>query len=183
MTGLVEAVRSDHRAILELVDRLEDSLARWPLGEKTARRTTRALVDIEARHEVAEARVLWPVVRDTMRELSLLQSVAQRQERDGRRLLRRLDRTAATDTGRVIGGKVVAAIRLHVAVEEAQILAALDTIIDPNVSASLGMVYAKVSARSPSRPHPSIPAIPGILALTSPLTRRADRVRDRLRLR
>lgn len=183
MTELVEAVRKEHREILQLVDRLEESYEKWPLGERAERKAIHELVALESRHEVAEAQVLWPVVRDTLRELSGVRAVAQGQERDGRRLLHRLHKTAGTDECRPLVPKVVQLIRLHVALEESQILTPLESDLSRNDSMSLGDVYERISAKSPTRPHPLTPAIPGVLAMAAPMARRADRLRDLLRLR
>lgn len=183
MTGLVEAVRREHREILELVDRLEESSHKWPLGERAERKAVHALVALESRHEVAETQVLWPVVRDALRNLSGVRAVAQGQEREGRRLLHRLHKTAGSEEAISLVPRVVELIRLHVALEETQILLPLESTLGPNDSMSLGEVFERISAKSPTRPHPLTPAIPGVLAVTAPVTRRADRLRDLLRLR
>lgn len=183
MTDLVEAVRREHRKVLELVDRLEETHAKWPLGERADRKTVHALVALESRHEVAEAQVLWPVVRDTLRELVEVKTVAQGQERDGRRMLHRLHKTAGSEESLPLVPQVAKLIRLHVALEESQILSPLESTLDPNDSIRLGQVFERISAKSPKRPHPLTPAIPGVLTVAGPMARRADRLRDFLRLR
>lgn len=183
MTGLVEAVRNEHREILELVDRLEKSSRKWPLGERAERKAVHALVALESRHEVAEAQVMWPVVRDALREMSGVRTVAQGQEREARRLLHRLHKTAGSEDSRPLVPKVVQSIRLHVALEEAQVLTPLESVLGRNDSSILGGIFERISAKSPTRPHPLTPAIPGVLALTGPVARKTDRLRDLLRLR
>lgn len=180
---MVEAVRAEHRKILELVDQMEESYEKWPLGERSDRKAVRALVALESRHEVAEARVLWPVVRDALREMSGVRALAQGQEREARRLLHRLHKTAGLEESRPLVPKVIESIRMHVALEERQVLTLLESTLSLNDSMSLGGVFERISTNSPTRPHPLTPAVPGVLAMAGPMARRADRLRDFLRLR
>lgn len=180
MTELVQAVRAEHRQILDLVDQLEKEYEKLAVA---GRKAIRRLVALESRHEVAEAQVLWPVVRDALREMNGVRAVAQGQEREARRLLHRLHKTMGTEEARSLVPKVIESIRLHVALEERHVLDPLGSTLSRNDSMSLGAMFERISAKSPTRPHPLTPAIPGVLAMTAPMARRADRIRDLLRLR
>lgn len=183
MTHLVEAVQREHRKILGLVERLEEKSAKWPLGEHAARKAVHDLVALEARHEAAEERFVWPLVRDLMREHAAIRETALSQEREARWLLHRLHKAAGTETAVEMVPAVAQAIRIHVGLEDSQVLPGLADSLPRKESFRLGPQYEQASASGPTRPHPRTPAIPGVLALVSPLASRADRLRDLLRLR
>jgi hypothetical protein len=183
MTGLVETVKADHQAILEKVERLVDHYHTWPLGEHGAGKALHALVAAESRHETAEAQLLWPVVRDLLPDYWNVAEMARKQEGHARGLLHRLHKAKGTDRSADMVPEVAQAVRDHVRLEDSQVLAALASALSRNDSLRLGLLFERGLALGPTRPHPRIPPVPGILSLVGPLTRRADRVRDFLRIR
>lgn len=183
MTDLVEAVRREHRKVMELAERLGEKYERWPLGEHAARKAVDELVSLESRHEVAEALYLWPVVRDLLPEYAEIRATARRQESQARRLLHSLHKSAGTEESVELVPRVVQAVRIHVGLEDSQILAALEDTLPDNDALRLGPQFERASALAPTRPHPLTPAVPGVLSLVGPLARRADRLRNLLRLR
>jgi hemerythrin-like domain-containing protein len=182
MTGLVAAVRQEHRLVLELLTRLVGQCEQWPIGEHRARRILHQLVAEESHHDVAEARVVWPVVRDALPEYASVRASAMAQEHEARKRLQQLHKAAGTDAVVSLLPGVERSLKAHIGLEEAEILPALQRSLSTNDSIRLGRLYCRVSAAGPTRPHPLVPAVPGILALTTPLAARADRVRDFLRL-
>lgn len=183
VVDLVEAVRREHRSILALLDRLDDRYERWPLHEHSLRKTVAHLVAAESRHEAAEIRYLWPVVRDTLPQYAEIRAVAQTQERDARRRLHALSRSLRSPSlpeGIPAASK---ALRMHIGLEESQILPSLQSSLDPDDSIRIGRLFAAASAAGPTRPHPKLPAVPGLVAAASPIAARLDRIRDLLRIR
>ena len=183
VTGLVEAVRLEHRRILDVAGRLVDKAEKWPLGEHATRKALHGLVALESRHEAAEARFLWPVVRDLLPEYAAIRETAEIQERQARWQLHHLHKAAGTEAAVDLAARVVRDMRIHVGLEESQILPALEAELSRNDALSLGPQFQRASELGPTRPHPRTPAIPGVLALVGPVARRADRLRDLLRLR
>jgi hypothetical protein len=183
VTTLVASVRSDHAAILKVLGRLEKAAAKYPLGEHAARKASRRLVALESRHEAAEAAVLWPVVRDRLPECSRARADAVAQEHNGRLLLHHLGRSIGRRPQMTaLVPELSATLRAHIALEEGWVLGLLERRLEASEALRLGAVFRQASAAAPTRPHPYLPDIPGVIALVSPLARRVDRVRDLLRL-
>lgn len=183
MTDLIEAVRAEHRRILELTDEVLARCGEGPDGERAPVKPIDALVALESRHESTEARFLWPVVRDTMREYAGLRETAQRQERQARRDLYRLHKVAGQPGSAGLAVRVARQIVTHVGLEESQILAALAGTLSPNDSVRIGRMYRDASKNAPTRPHPRLPAVPGLLSMVGPMSARMDRTRDLLKRR
>ncbi|HMC39093.1 MAG TPA: hemerythrin domain-containing protein [Acidimicrobiales bacterium] len=180
---LVEAITMEHQRIIETVDDVSRRYRRWPLGQHGTTKGVRTLIALASRHEAAEARILWPVVRDRLPETSAARARAADQERDTRRRLHALQKVSGTDASVELVQPAVEAILRHVRLEEQEILPALAARLDPYDAVRLGRLFEELSAQGPTRPHPHTPAIPGVLALVTPLARRADRIRDILRVR
>jgi hemerythrin-like domain-containing protein len=180
---LITAVRRDHRKAREMVDRLAEISGEWPIHERAIRKTILSLVALEAAHEAAEARYLWPVVRDCLPEYAEIRELALVQERQARRQLHTLHKAAGTKAGADLVPGVVQALRIHIGLEDAQILPALESSLSRKESLRLGPQFEQALRTGPTRPHPRTPAIPGVLAVVTPLARRTDRLRDFLRLR
>lgn len=183
MIDLVGAVCDQHRSILELAERAVDRLERWPVGDSATTRALDALVAAESRHELAEAIVLWPVVRDVLPEYDSLRAAAQKQEMEARFDLRRMRRLAATEEAGPFAARVVRGLAYHVALEEGQVLPALADALDLADSYRAARLFRDLYRAGPTRPHPRMPAAPGLLRASAPLVSRADKVRDLLRRR
>ena len=183
MKDLVEAVRAEHHRVLELGEEILARCGEGPVGERRARRVIDALVSLESRHEAAEARVLWPVVRDVLPEYADLAEMARGQESRARRSIHHLHKAAGREGTAPLAAAVVDEVVAHVGLEESQILPSLAAALSPNDSIRLGLLYQQVSAAAPTRPHPRVPAVPGVLSLVGPVAGRMDRVKDLLRIR
>ncbi len=183
MNDLVEAIRAEHRRVLELADEVLARCEEGPAGERAARKAIDALIALESRHEATEAMFLWPVVRDALPEHTGLRETAQNQERQARRHLHRLHKVAGRPGSAELATFAVREIVSHVGLEESQILTALSSALSPYDAVRIGRMYEATSKTAPTRPHPRVPAIPGLLSLTGPMAARMDRVRDLLRIR
>lgn len=183
MDDLVEVVRSEHRRILEAAEEVLGSYQEGSADERARRKAVHVLVVQESRHEVAEAMYLWPVVRDVLPEYSAMRETAQMQERQARRRLHRLHKLAGEPGSGLLAAQVVREILSHVGLEESQILPSLADALSANDGARIGRMYRSTSKSAPTRPHPLVPAIPGVLSMTAPVAYRLDRVRDLLRIR
>lgn len=192
MITLIDAIRRDHERIIERAEEVLDRYDGRPVADSRARKAVHGLVVLESRHEAAEARYLWPVVRDALPEYRSLRAHALQEEKDARRHLHRLHKWAVRSArtprepeppegvpeGVTI---VVKELIAHIGFEQSQILPALEATLDGFDSIRIGQMFQDALAASPSRPHPKVPPIPGLLALVSPVAMRVDRVRDLLR--
>ncbi|HET9078088.1 MAG TPA: hemerythrin domain-containing protein [Acidimicrobiales bacterium] len=183
VVDLVDAIGREHLRILRLVDRLVEGCQNLALHEHAARKAAATLVALESRHEAAEVRYLWPVVRDALPEYADIRATAEAQEREARRLLHTLSKSLKPASAPAEVGAVSKSIRIHIGLEDSQLLPALKATLDPNDSVRLGRLFVEASANGPTRPHPRLPAVPGLVAAASPLAARVDRVRDLLRIR
>lgn len=183
MRDLIEAIRAEHREALELAEEILARCGEGRVGELRAKKPIDALVSLESRHEAAEARYLWPAVRDVLPWHAGMREAACAQEKRARSELRALHRFAGTEGSAHLAARVVGDLITHVGLEETEILPSLESAIDPDQSVRIGRLYEKASRAGPTRPHPRVPAVPGVLALVGPAAARADRVRDLLRLR
>jgi hypothetical protein len=122
------------------------------------------------------------VVRDRLPECSPARADAVAQEHNGRLLLHRLGRSIGRPESTALVPELSATLRAHIALEESSVLGLLESGLDASEALRLGAVFRQASAAAPTRPHPHVPDIPGVIALVSPLARRVDRVRDLLRL-
>lgn len=177
---LIAAIQAEHRQVLDLADQVLDG---YGSGSGHGRRALRSLIALESRHEVAEARFLWPVVRDVLPEYAGIRDDARAQERHARRVLHRLHRSGGGPGEEELVERAVRAVIAHVGLEESQVLPSLADRLDLDHAARLGALYEQASASGPTRPHPHVPAVPGLLALAGPLAARTDRMRDLLHLR
>lgn len=183
MTDLVAVLRGEHRRILAANEVMRARYHAYPFDPARARRAVHRLVRVEAGHEVAEACFLWPLVRDLLPEYRQMREEAAAEEKELARWLRQLHKSSGTASSVALAEKVSRAVVSHIGMEEGQILPSLDAVISRYDSARLGRHYAEFSARTPSRPHPRLPAVPGLIALSGPLVGRVDRILDRLRVR
>lgn len=182
MLDLVGAVRAEHRRILARADAVAQRFAKRPFDRDRARRAVHALTVAESRHEVAEARYVWPVVRDLLPELAEVRAAGEADERQLRRWLKDLHAAAGSVSAAPLAERVAASVVSHVGLEESHVLPALAATLSERDAYRLGRQYQRASAAAPTRPHPHVPAIPGVLAAVSPLARRLDHVRDLLHM-
>jgi hypothetical protein len=192
MITLTDAIRRDHERIIEQAEEVLERYDGRPVADSRARKAVHGLVVLESRHEAAEARNLWPVVRDALPEYRRLRAHALQEEREARRHLHRLHKWAARSARTSDGFEpaagvpegvtvVVQELIAHIGLEQSEILPALDAALERFDSIRIGQMFRAALASAPSRPHPKVPPIPGLLALVSPAAVRYDRVRDLLR--
>jgi len=202
-TDLLDAVLAHHTGLERLVVDLEvladqaaasldgqgpgEPGAELPAAAARAVRTAASrLVMAASRHEAAEERMVWPLVRDAVGRGWELVEAGVDQEQRAKRLLVALERET-TGTGRrrptlprPLIAEVAEAVRAHIRFEEGTVLPQLAPRLDAEQRDWMGRLYLDTHERGPTRPHPAMPPVPGLLGLTGPYVGRLDRVRDLL---
>lgn len=195
-TDLLDAVLAHHTRLERLVADLQvltdqavpstdggptgESAAEMPVATARAVRTAASrLVMAASRHEAAEERILWPVVRDAVDRGWELLEAGVGQERRAKRLLVTLEQAVARPRhpGPLVT-EVAETIRAHIRFEEDAVLPRLAPRLDAEQRDWLGRLYLDTHERGPTRPHPTMPAVPGLLGLAGPTVGRLDRARD-----
>lgn len=157
MAGLIDSpdlisdIRTDHRQVLAVFDKLERTR-----DVRRQRTLTADVIDLLMRHRVAEELHLHPLVCSTLPDGAeiLRHDVAKRAitqhviER-----LERLDPTAPEfDTWL---RNLMAVVRHHIEDEESDLLPRLRSQCNPNQLAQLGVDYRRTRQATAQEPHPS----------------------------
>jgi hypothetical protein len=183
MPNLFDVLRHDHREVERALTELEsgptaatgasddDLLLRKKMVEQ--------LVIEESKHEALEEMYVWPAVRDQVADGDRLADTAIGQEQQGKEVLDRLDKLAASDPEfEPLVTAFITAGREHISYEETQVWPLLWVSLTPAEAEDLGVKFADGKQAAPTRPHPHTPAAPGLLKTAGPAVAAADRVRD-----
>lgn len=187
MRDIFSRIERDHRKIIGILDALEeiagdgDGEVSWGSRRKLAQQ----LVIEESRHEAAEEMYLWPAVRETVDAGRGKAANGVRQEGSAKRLLQRLDKAASKPdrdgedaAGPGLLSSISAALREHIAYEEATVLPRLRLSLSEADAARLGDMYEHAKASGPTRPHPLTPPLPGVLRTVGKASATLDTARD-----
>ncbi|HEX5742259.1 MAG TPA: hemerythrin domain-containing protein [Pilimelia sp.] len=177
---LVDVLLTDHREI-------ETLFRRWESADITAteRRTLTDVAIAElVRHAVAEEEYLYPTIQEILPDGV---AVAEREiaaHAEVERLMKDLEARDAEDPDFLATGRsLIAAVRAHVAEEEAELFPALREACAPSTLERLAGMAEMAKASAPTRPHPSAPDHPPWNMLLAPGLGLVDRLRDALRSR
>lgn len=183
MPNLFEVLRRDHREVERMLAELESG----PIAATGAsdgdlllrEKMVEQLVIEESRHEALEEMYVWPAVRGQVADGDRLADTAIGQEQQGKEVLDRLDKLAASDPGfeRLVTA-FIAAGREHISYEETQVWPLLWVSLTPAEAEELGAKFADGKQTAPTRPHPHTPAAPGVLKTAGRAAGAADRARD-----
>ncbi|WP_182347443.1 hemerythrin domain-containing protein [Tomitella gaofuii] len=177
----LEMLREDHDAVIGMLDKLRDG-AGGAEGSMTERkRLATALVIAESRHEAAEERVVWPVVRRMVEGGDALADAAIKQESDSKALLRDID---AGDAGSAEFERALAefdvAAREHIEFEETLVWPSLRETVNGQQLAAMGNELELARWTVPTRPHPRASAKAGVQKTLGAVASAVDRTRDRM---
>ncbi|HEY3942757.1 MAG TPA: hemerythrin domain-containing protein [Acidimicrobiales bacterium] len=180
MNDLWRVVDADHDLIWGLLNRLTGGPAAREGTPREHRRTAKLLVAVESAHEAAEELILWPRVRRCPGGDQLVEQ-ARHQEGEAKRALNELEHISAgnqefDECVQSLAGMA----REHIAYEQNQIWVRLDEQLRGDEPGLLAAEWLAARRTGPTRPHPHVPALPGILGSVGLLVAKADRTRDRL---
>jgi iron-sulfur cluster repair protein YtfE (RIC family) len=172
---------ADHDRILALSGRLTGGAAPTPAGPKERKAIADELVMELSRHEVAEEMLLWPAVRDRADDGQELCATALEQEAKGKRLLNELVKTSPdNEEFHTLTHSVAAMLREHISYEQNIVWPRLRLKLSQEEARQLGTRIAQAKRRAPARPHPHVPARPGLLKKVAPAAAVLDMARNAL---
>lgn len=183
MPSAFDVLARDHEAVKHMFTGLElgPTAATGADREQLAvrARMVRQLAVEKSKHESVEEMYFWPVVRERVTDGTDLANQAQQQEREGKEVLGRLDKLTPEDDefeGQL--SEFIRAGRAHIAFEETTVWPSLRDVLSTAESDDLGQQLCQAKKTAPTRPHPKIPASPGVLRACGPGLAAADRLRD-----
>jgi hypothetical protein len=183
MADVFEVLRQDHEKMKAMLAQLEQgpTASRGASPDQLTERKKLAqnVIIEDSKHEVAEQQHFWPAVRELGPEGDRIADEAIGQEKDGERMLAELDRLDPDDQRfeTVLAGFTSDA-RAHIAFEEGHAWPLLRGAIDPDRANELGDRIVRAKQMAPTRPHPNVPAQPGVLKTAGPVAAAADKIRD-----
>jgi hemerythrin superfamily protein len=179
MTDLFGALAADHDRIFSLVNELTGGATDPAATAKGRKAIADRLVRELSRHEVAEEIVFWPLVRERADDGESMIEVALDQEKTGKRLLHELVHTRpGNEEFETLTHSVAAHLREHITYEQNVVWPKLRLRLGQEECGQLGERLEQVERRAPSRPHPYVPAGPGLLKTVGPAAALLDRARN-----
>jgi hemerythrin superfamily protein len=188
MPSVFEVLSRDHKEVTQLLAELESgpTAATGASPDQLAQRKKMAetLVIEESRHEAAEEKHFWPMVRERMPHGGQLADQAISQEQEGKEVLANLDKSNADDPDfEALLSEFIGAGRDHIAFEENQVWPGLRACLTEAQASELGRKIEHAKKTGPTRPHPRTPAAPGVLKSAGPVAAAADRAREAMTVR
>jgi hemerythrin-like domain-containing protein len=183
MTNAFEVLARDHAEVKQMLTQLELGAIRQGTAspEQLAQRKKLAeqLVIEESRHEAVEEMYFWPAVRDHLPTGDELADTAIGQEGEGKEILDKVDKlNAGTPKFEKLLADFIRAGREHIDYEENNVWPGLRIALTAQQAEELGSKLEAGKKTAPTRPHPHIPASPGVLKTAGPVAAAADKARD-----
>ena len=183
MPSVFDVLGRDHLEVKRMMDDLETGPTTAAGADVSQLVLRKELVDkliIEvSRHEAVEEMYFWPAVRRYLPGGEAMAEKAVAQEQDAKKTLDLLDRLGAgVPEFEELLARFIGAAREHIAFEEGIVWPGLAQVLSAQQGAGLGQQLEEAKATAPTRPHPGVPASPGLLKGAGPLAAAADKVRD-----
>jgi hypothetical protein len=163
MANVFTVLRADHEQVKAMLARLESGpgARAGATADQLMRRRqlVEELIIEESRHEAAEQKCFWPVVRDLGPDGARVAEQALEQEEQGERVLDELSRLDPDDERfEILIAGFISAARSHIIFEEAHAWPLLSAEISQARAEQLGDEITAAKRQAPTRPHPNIPA-------------------------
>jgi hemerythrin-like domain-containing protein len=163
MEDAFDLLADDHEEIKQMLSELEKgpTLASGATEDQLMLRSmmTEELIIEETKHEAAELRYFWPVVRERVAGGDRLADHAICQEIEIAELLAELSRLDASDTRfEQVLGAFIKAGREHFDFEEGRVWPGLRAVLTPKASCALGVSILRAKAAQPGRVSPPMGA-------------------------
>ncbi len=157
MSDVFDVLGTDHEAVTQMLADLEGAsaaAAAWPDPDGLSAVVRRLLIE-SAKHEAVEEQLLWPVVRDRVRDGGRLADDALSQETQVRDLLDRLETLLPTDPEfRKLIARLIPAAREHISYEESRVWPGLRQALSAAEADDLGQCVAAAKEIAPPRSQP-----------------------------
>ncbi|WP_019812324.1 hemerythrin domain-containing protein [Saccharomonospora halophila] len=176
-SDLVSVIVEDHNSVERMFRELEDS----SLEPAHKRELTEHVIAELVRHSVAEEQHMYPAARRSLENGNEIADHEIEEHAEAEQLMKQLENRdpAAADFDEVLG-RLISAIRHHVADEENDLLPKLRQACDERELAELGQKVLDAKRTAPTRPHPMAPDKPPANRILDPGAGLVDRLRDRL---
>lgn len=175
-------LQADHDAIWELLDRLTGAADAPPDDTHEQRRLAQELVRLQSAHELAEERVIVPLVRRHVDDGADIVQEVLRQEAQLKRALNELYRlSAGTTEFEECVNTVAAENRNHLSYEQNQVWPRLADALDAGGIERTEQTWSAARRVAPTRAHPHLPTHPAVLATVGTVLGVRDRLADGLR--
>jgi Hemerythrin HHE cation binding domain len=179
VTELWRCLQAEHDRIWDLLDRITGGSGDPQISTRQQRRTAKLLVALQSGHELTEERIIWPVVRRACRDGADLVAELLQQEHQLKLALHDLAHlSAGTDEFTQCVNTVASHERTHLTYEQNQIWPRLADELNELQASELLRAWTAARGRAPTRPHPHLPARPGLLRTAGPVLALLDRTRD-----
>lgn len=185
MADVFDVLKHDHDEVKQMLAELERGSGPAASAGKDSleprKKMVQQLIIEESKHEAVEEEYFWPVVRELVPEGDRLADQAIEQEQSAKYIL---DDLLGYEPGEAKYEELLAGFipegRQHIDFEERQVWPELRKVISADQARELGEKVEQGKKIAPTRPHPHIPPIPGILKAAGPGVAAADRVRDKM---
>ena len=183
MTDVFEVLARDHAKVRQILTQLElHAVRQGPITTDyltQRKKLAEQLVIEESRHEAVEEMYFWPAVREHLPNGDELADTAIGQEEGGKEVLDKLDKLDPDDPEfEELLADFTRTGRAHIDYEESNVWPGLRIALTREQADYLGSKLETAKKNAPTRPHPRIPASPGVLKSTGPITAAADKARD-----
>lgn len=179
MADVFHVLAADHDRIFALADQLTGSKSVPPDKPKERKAIADELVMELSRHEVVEEMLFWPVVRERLDSGAEMCQIALDQEKNGKRVLNEIVHVApGNEEFDTLAHTVAASLREHISYEQNIVWPKLRLNLSDEDAARLGQEIEDAKRVAPTRPHPHVPADPGLLKTVAPVAAVLDRARN-----
>lgn len=182
MADLFAVLSADHERILGMMRQLTGGSADPPVTPRERKAIANRLVAELSRHEAGEEIVFWPLVAERLDDGESMRDVALDQETVGKRVLNELVHVNPGKRGNEefdsLVHTVAAHLREHITYEQNVVWPKLRLRLDGAERRALGEKLEQLERRSPTRPHPHVPADPSLLKTVGPAAALLDRARN-----
>jgi hemerythrin-like domain-containing protein len=183
MTDAIEVLRHDHDEVKLILVELERGPVAATGADKNQlqlrKNMTEQLIIEESKHEAVEEEYFWPAVRKHIADGDKLADKAVGQEQEAKHVLNELDKLEPGDPEfEALLRQFIDAGRAHIEFEETQVWPALTAALSEQELQDLGAKLEQGKKIAPTRPHPNVPPVPGLLKTAGPAAAAADKLRD-----
>ncbi|MCW2946689.1 MAG: hemerythrin [Actinoallomurus sp.] len=185
MANVFDVLRKDHEEVKRALAELETGPTAAAGTDADRLELRGRLVDQliveESKHEAVEEEYFWPTVRDKLPDGDQLADEAIDQEQKAKYILNDLlDLQPGDPKFEELLRKFMTDGREHIAFEEDRVWPGLKKVLSAEEAEELGNKLEEAKKIAPTRPHPNIPPVPGILKAAGPAVAGADKVRDKI---
>ncbi len=156
MSDVFDILGTDHEAVTQMLAELEGASAAavaWPDPDGLGAVVRRLIIE-SAKHEAVEEQLLWPVVRERVRDGGRLARDALCQESQVRDLLAQLEPLLPTDPEfRKLIARLIPAAREHISYEDSRVWPGLRQALSAAEADDLGQCVAAAKQIAPPRSH------------------------------